>query len=80
MKTLIFCLLGIFLFGCMGCATPPPKPYTYNGALSELYRNGVPDTRTNKGMAPQQLTGQTCTSAPIFSYYGEFIRYDVRCR
>lgn len=83
MRTLI--LITVILTGC-AATQKTYHPYTYNGALSELHRNGNPDTRpvvpaySSDLETPNRLVSRTCTSTPIFNIYGQFVRYHVECR
>lgn len=90
MKRLVLLTMIYFAVGAFtqGCSTNPKiyKPYTYNGALSELHRQGNPNTRpavpASSGdlYTPDRYASRVCVSRPIFNNYGEFVRYHVECR
>lgn len=85
-----FSMKVLFLFTALifinvGCSTAPPhKPYNYGYALSELHRAGNPNSpptqAVGQGYGSHVMASQTCTSYPIFNFYGEFVRYHVECR
>lgn len=80
------CLLFLTLLtvGC-GSAQKVHEPYTYNGALSELHRNGNAGTRPTAPVysgdlhTPVRYKARVCSSTPIFNIYGQFVRYHVEC-
>lgn len=83
MKVLI--LFTALIFINVGCSsTPVHKPYNYGYALSELHRAGNPNSpptqAVGQGYSSHVMASQTCTSYPIFNFYGEFVRYHVECR
>jgi hypothetical protein len=78
----VFYLLMFLNVGCT--STKVHKPYNYGYALSELHRAGNPNSPptqvVGQGQAAHIQTAQTCSSFPIFSLHGEFVRYHVECR
>ena len=83
MKVLI--LFTALIFINVGCSTNKVhKPYNYGYALSELHRGGNPGSpptqAVGQGYSSHIMASQTCTSYPIFNFYGEFVRYHVECR
>ncbi len=70
---LVFFWVLVFLGGCASA----PKPQMYGGALQELMRSGVPQVE----LYPEYYhrVAHTCTSTPIYSLSGEYVRTDVRC-
>lgn len=86
MKRLILLIGGLALLqACASTPPPPNEPYTYNGALSELHRQGNPSTRPTQPVysqdqeTPDRLVSRVCTSTPIFDTWGRFVRYHVEC-
>jgi PBP1b-binding outer membrane lipoprotein LpoB len=93
MKRLI--LIFLMVFFCVCCSSvpkedlgdtgqtgavqqaPQPKAEAQNPAEVEIYRSGVPQVENTDGY---HLVQRTCTSTPIFSIYGNYVRTDVRCR
>ena len=80
-------LILVGLIAATGCSSTPKveKPYDYNGALSELHRQGNPNTRpavphySDDLSTPEKYASRVCVSKPLYDYYGRFIRYTVVC-
>ena len=69
----LFLLISLVLVGC----SSTPKAPTYDGALAEVLRAGVPQTEIYPDYYSR--VSHTCTSTPIYDIDGYYVRHDIRC-
>lgn len=83
MKAILLCITALIL---SSCASQQPRGFILPPALSETFRNGqlkgleAADSAELGLLNPNDMISRTCTSAPLFDLYGNYIRTDVRCR
>ncbi len=67
-------------FGAGACTSAPKvvQENQYEGSLTEIMRAGVPQN-VEKYPESWHLTSHTCTSIPLYSITGEYVRSDIRC-
>jgi len=77
MRSILIKATAVYMaLACIGCSSAPKTP-AYGGAYAEIMRNGTPQLELFPG--PYDRVSHTCSSFPIYSLYGEYVRTEIKC-